>query len=105
MGALYGILGDSDAGEITSIGERLAHRGGRVAEWSLTPTLRLGMHSPGGRLERLAGGPIVFDGAIDNRAELSSPPADRLHCSACSSTHTQQAHTILRIACHRRENS
>lgn len=76
MGALYGILGDSDDGEITSIGERLAHRGGRVAEWSLTPTLRLGMRSPDGRLERLAGGPIVFDGAIDNRAELTPPNAE-----------------------------
>ena len=73
MGAVYGILGDSDAGEIRSIGERLAHRGGEVAEWPVAPTLRLGMRSRRGGLERLTEGPIAFDGAIDNRAELTAP--------------------------------
>ncbi|MEA2722306.1 MAG: hypothetical protein QOH59_77 [Gemmatimonadales bacterium] len=70
MGALYGILGDADAGEVRSIGERLAHRGGVLSEWSVGPRLRLGMRTRLAGVERLAGGPIVFDGAIDNRADL-----------------------------------
>jgi asparagine synthase (glutamine-hydrolysing) len=70
MGALYGILGDADAGEVRSIGERLAHRGHGVCEWSVGPLLRLGMRTPLGGVDRLAGGPIVFDGAIDNRPDL-----------------------------------
>ena len=72
MGAVYGILGDSDAGEIRALGDRLVHRGDRVSEWSLGPMLRLGMRTHRGWAERLAGGPIVFDGAIDNRADLTS---------------------------------
>jgi asparagine synthase (glutamine-hydrolysing) len=72
MGAVYGILGDADAGEIRAIGDRLAHRGERLSEWSLGPMLRLGMRTHRGWVERLAGGPIVFDGAIDNRADLTS---------------------------------
>jgi asparagine synthase (glutamine-hydrolysing) len=72
MSALYGILGDADPGEIRAIGERLAHRGGRVAEWAVGPMLHLGMRTSYGSLERLTGGPIIFDGAIDNRAELAS---------------------------------
>lgn len=70
MGALYGILGDADAGEVRSIGERLSHRGSFLAEWSIGARLRLGMRTRLGGVERLAGGPIVFDGAIDNRADL-----------------------------------
>ncbi|HEY8196719.1 MAG TPA: asparagine synthase-related protein [Gemmatimonadales bacterium] len=70
MGALYGILGDADPGEVRSIGERLAHRGGFLSEWSVGPRLRLGMRTRLGGVERLAGGPIVFDGEINNRADL-----------------------------------
>lgn len=72
MGALYGILGDADAGETRAIGERLAHRGDRVAEWAAGPMVRLGMRTWRGDLDRLAGGPVVFDGSIDNRSELVS---------------------------------
>lgn len=71
MGALYGILGDADSGELSAIGERLAHRGDQVAEWSTGRVLRLGMRTRRAWVERLAGGPIAFDGSIDNRAELS----------------------------------
>jgi asparagine synthase (glutamine-hydrolysing) len=70
MGAIYGILGDADAAEVRSIGERLVHRGAFASEWSVGPLLRLGMRSRSGGIERLAGGPIVFDGAIDNSADL-----------------------------------
>jgi asparagine synthase (glutamine-hydrolysing) len=71
MGALYGILGDADPGEICAIGERLAHRGERVSEWSVGPSLRLGMRTRRAWVERLAGGPIAFDGTIDNRKDLA----------------------------------
>lgn len=94
MGAVYGILGDSEADEVRAIGERLAHRGEHVAEWALTPTLRLGMRSRGGSLDRLAGGPIVFDGALDNRAELSKPGA--AHHAALASP-VEDALLVLRL--------
>src|SRR5215218_7073126 len=71
MGALYGILGDAGSEEIRAIGERLVHRGDHVCEWSVGPLLRFGMRSSVGALERLAGGPITFDGVIDNRREVS----------------------------------
>ena len=44
-----------------------------LAEWSIGALLRLGMRTRLGGVERLAGGPIVFDGAIDNRADLVGP--------------------------------
>lgn len=74
MGALYGILGEADAGEVRSIGERLLHRGDRVSEWSVGPLLRLGMCTRIVGVARLAGGPIVFDGAIDNRPDRLAHP-------------------------------
>jgi asparagine synthase (glutamine-hydrolysing) len=72
MGALYGILGEAESGEIRAIGERLAHRGDQASEWSISPTLRVGMRARHSPPVRLTGGPIVFDGAIDNRLELAS---------------------------------
>jgi asparagine synthase (glutamine-hydrolysing) len=71
MGALYGILGDADVGEVRALGERLVHRGEQVSEWSFGSSLRLGMRTRLAWVERLAGGPIVFDGAIDNRTDLA----------------------------------
>ena len=71
MGALYGILGDASSEEVRAIGDRLAHRGDRVSEWSLGPLLRLGMRTRLGWVERLAGGPLTFDGTLDNRADLA----------------------------------
>lgn len=82
MGALYGILGDADVGEVRSIGERLAHRGDHVSEWSVGPLLRLGMRAQLGEMGRLAGGPIVFDGAIDNRADLHTTPGGQRAATA-----------------------
>ena len=70
MGALYGIMGDASSEEVRAIGDRLVHRGDRVSEWSLGPLLRLGMRTRVGGVERLAGGPIAFDGTLDNRADL-----------------------------------
>ena len=70
MGAIYGILGDADSGEVRAMGDRLAHRGERVSEWTVGSLLRLGMRTRGSQVERLSGGPISFDGAIDNRTDL-----------------------------------
>jgi asparagine synthase (glutamine-hydrolysing) len=72
MGAVYGILGDAAAGEVGAMGQRLAHRGAFNATWSPATGLHLGMRSTRGGLEALTGGPIAFDGAIDNRTELAS---------------------------------
>jgi asparagine synthase (glutamine-hydrolysing) len=72
MGAVYGILGDADTGELEAMGQRLAHRGAFNATWSPATGLHLGMRSTRGGLEALIGGPIAFDGAIDNRAGLAS---------------------------------
>ena len=71
MGAVYGILGDAGSEEVRAIGERLAHRGDRVAEWAVGPLLRLGMRSRDCVAERVAGGPITFDGVVDNRSHLA----------------------------------
>src|SRR4051812_7673629 len=72
MGAIYGIVGDADQAELTSMGERLAHRGARSAQWSLSPILHLGMRGTGSAVDGLRGSTLVFDGAIDNRQPLSA---------------------------------
>jgi asparagine synthase (glutamine-hydrolysing) len=71
MGALYGILGDADAEELRAIGERLVHRGAHVSEWRVNASLRLGIRSDHPGTERLAEGPVTFDGSIDNRQSLA----------------------------------
>jgi len=53
------------------MGERLAHRGARSAQWSLSPILHLGMRGTGSAVDGLRGSTLVFDGAIDNRQALS----------------------------------
>ncbi len=71
MGAIYGIVGDADPAELSSMGERLAHRGSRSAQWSLSPTMHLGIRGTGGTVDGLRGANLVFDGAIDNRKALA----------------------------------
>ena len=71
MGAVYGILGGAEPGEMEAMSARLAHRGAESAEWSpvsgrLARRARLG---PGGALQ--SNGAVAFDGAIDNRSELT----------------------------------
>jgi asparagine synthase (glutamine-hydrolysing) len=70
MGAVYGIAGDADPAELNAMGQRLSHRGAVGAEWSPAPSIHLGMRGSSAGLERVRDGVIVFDGAIDNRAEL-----------------------------------
>src|SRR5215218_6663305 len=83
MGAIYGIVGDADRAELSSMGGRLAHRGRRSAQWSLSPTVHLGLRGTASAVDRLQGANLVFDGAIDNRQALA-----RLlkHASGGSST-------------------
>src|SRR3954467_14903600 len=72
MGAIHGIVGDADQAELTSMGERLGHRGARSAQWSLSPTIHLGMRGTGSAVDALQGANLVFDGAIDNRQALAA---------------------------------
>src|SRR5215210_1740138 len=71
MGALYGILGEADAEELRAIGERLVHRGLNVSEWKANASLRMGFRRSNSSTERLAEGPITFDGSVDNRQALA----------------------------------
>jgi len=64
MGAIYGIVGDADPAELSSMGERLAHRGSRSAQWSLSPTIHLGIRGTGSTVDGLRGANLVFDGAM-----------------------------------------
>jgi asparagine synthase (glutamine-hydrolysing) len=70
MGAVFGIVGDADSAELEAVGRRLTHRGGAPAHWSPAPTIHLGTIGSPAELETVRDGVIVFDGAIDNRAEL-----------------------------------
>ena len=70
MGAIYGVVGESDATELTDIGARLRHRGSEVREWSPGAGCRLGersAHAPA----RDVPPSIAFDGYIDNVEEVT----------------------------------
>lgn len=71
MAAVYGILGDADPGELSLIGERLAHRGAAGASWSPAAGVHLGMRGSATEVASLSDGPLVFDGAVDNRRQLA----------------------------------
>jgi asparagine synthase (glutamine-hydrolysing) len=72
MGALYGIMGDADSSELAQMGERLSHRGPESAQWSLSSSVHLGVRGTAAAVGRLQGGPLVFDGVLDNRRELAA---------------------------------
>jgi asparagine synthase (glutamine-hydrolysing) len=72
MAAIYGILGDADAAELAAIGERLSHRGPAGVTWSPVSGVHLGLRASATEATRQAGGPLAFDGAIDNRRELAT---------------------------------
>lgn len=71
MGAVYGILGPAEAGELRRMGERLGHRGTASAEWSPGAGLSLGVRGAPGAVQSQRDGPVVFDGRIDNRELLA----------------------------------
>ena len=71
MGAVYGILGGADGGELPAMSARLEHRGPESADWSPASGLRLGVRGSSAAVSRQRNGVIVFDGAIDNRGELA----------------------------------
>jgi asparagine synthase (glutamine-hydrolysing) len=79
MGAIYGILGDADHEELAAMDARLRHRGATGASWSPAPGVHLGCRGSPAAVERLSGGHLVFDGAVDNRREIARrvgrPPA------------------------------
>src|SRR4029078_5332376 len=66
------ILGEGDSAELAKLSARLVHRGTASAHWSLSPTVHLGTRGTPGASRTGDQSSIVFDGAIDNRAELSA---------------------------------
>ncbi len=71
MGAVYGILGGAAPGELQAMSGRLEHRGAESAEWSPASGLWLGVRGSRAAVQGQRGGPLAFDGAIDNREELA----------------------------------
>jgi asparagine synthase (glutamine-hydrolysing) len=71
VGALYGILGGSDATEVRRLGNRLAHRGREAAEWTPGRDLWLGIRGARRIVDVQEHGPVAFEGAIDNRGEIA----------------------------------
>jgi asparagine synthase (glutamine-hydrolysing) len=70
MAAIYGIVGDASRSEVAAIGARLSHRGTLGAQWSPGPGVWFGMQNDS--VEGLtADGPLLFDGSVDNRWQLS----------------------------------
>jgi asparagine synthase (glutamine-hydrolysing) len=67
---VYGILGGADRGELRAIGTRLEHRGAESAEWSPAEGVWFGARGSAAAMARQREGAVVFDGSIDNRAEL-----------------------------------
>jgi asparagine synthase (glutamine-hydrolysing) len=94
MAAVYGILGDADAAELSAMGDRLAHRGSARAEWSPAPQLRLGMRGNPESLRALDGGPLAFDGFIDNRSYIAGLSGRKLGTAA---TPEDDAQLILEL--------
>ena len=78
MGAVYGILGGADRGELRAIGARLEHRGAESAEWSPAEGVWLGVRGSVAVVGRQRDGAVVFDGSIDNRRELGRRPGPGL---------------------------
>jgi asparagine synthase (glutamine-hydrolysing) len=71
VGALYGILGAADHTEVRALGDRLAHRGREAAEWRPGRDLHLGIRGARRIVDVQEHGPVAFEGAIDNRAEIA----------------------------------
>lgn len=71
IGAIYGILGDADPAELDAMAARLAHRGPPGAQWSPAAGIHLGQRG-GAEVTALRGGPLVLDGALDNRQRLAT---------------------------------
>ena len=72
MGAVYGILGGAEPGEMQAMSARLAHRGAESAEWSPVSGVSLGVRGSGPAVALQSSGAVAFDGAIDNRSELDA---------------------------------
>ena len=73
MAAIYGILGDADPSELQAMGERLSHRGGEGAHWSLGPSVHLGQRRVAGRGPAIMSDlPIALDAVVENLEQLES---------------------------------
>ena len=72
MGAIYGIFGEGEPGDMERMGVRLAHRGAGTRRWAPAHDVRFGCrltdHEP---FEQVAGERIALDGGVDNRDEIA----------------------------------
>ena len=71
MGAIYGVIGDAGRAELEAMAARLTHRGAFGAHWSPGPGAWFGMQSRGTQ-DLATDGPLLFDGALDNRWRLAA---------------------------------
>ncbi len=71
VGAVYGVVGGAERGELLGMSSRLDHRGSVSAEWTPASGVWLGVRGSEPTVTRQREGVIAFDGAIDNRGELA----------------------------------
>ena len=71
MTAIYGLIGDASPAELDAMAERLAHRGAFGARWSPARGVAFGLQCRTASV-LAADGPLLFDGAIDNRFEVAA---------------------------------
>jgi asparagine synthase (glutamine-hydrolysing) len=71
MVAIFGVIGDAGRAELEAMAARLTHRGAFGTCWSPGPGAWFGMQSRAH--ESLStDGPLLFDGALDNRRQLAA---------------------------------
>jgi asparagine synthase (glutamine-hydrolysing) len=71
MTAIYGLVGDADAGMLASMRERLLHRGSQVCEWSPAPGVYFGqVYEANGLSSQQADLPITADISLYNREQV-----------------------------------
>jgi asparagine synthase (glutamine-hydrolysing) len=71
MAAIYGIIGDAGRAELEAMAARLTHRGTLGAHWSPGPGVWFGLRSRD-RHGVATDGPLLFDGALDNRWQIAT---------------------------------
>jgi asparagine synthase (glutamine-hydrolysing) len=79
MGAIFGIMGDGNPSELEPFADRLYHRGDDSICWSVSKNLHYGARffRHGNNDYRIPSYPILFDGFIDNKAELLALLSDK----------------------------
>ena len=73
MGAIFGVMGNSDTSDVEKLSERLEHRGDTCKIWSVSDKVRWGVRffNKPNQEYGLPSEPVLFDGFLDNRADLA----------------------------------